>query len=150
MTIWPPLTDILAHRPPLLLLTRIVDASAETLDAEYQLEPDAWYADAQGNMPCWIGVEVMAQGVAAYVGLEGWQHGRPFRQGVLLGTRAYVTNLATFAQGVPLHVHVVMQFRDEGGLGAFACELSQAGKVVASAILKVFEPADFAAFLEAA
>ncbi len=149
MNAWPDVKDLIAHREPMLLLSRVVGFGDGSLQAEYDIDPAAWYAEA-GAMPCWVGIEVMAQAVAAYVGMESRARGDAIRQGVLLGTRSFKSDADCFYAAAPLGVTVSMQFRDESGLGAFDCTLSQGGVVVAQATLTVFEPADFKRFMEAA
>jgi predicted hotdog family 3-hydroxylacyl-ACP dehydratase len=101
-------------------------------------------------MPAWIGIELMAQAIAAHVGLVKRSEGKPVSPGVLLGTRRFAPALAAFPAGQPLQVATAISFRDESGLAAYDCRIESAGKVLVEATLKVFEPADFDAFLRAA
>lgn len=147
----PPVEDVIAHRGSMLLLDRIVHADAESCVAEYQPRADAWYADAAGHMPAWIGIELMAQTIAAQVGVAKRGLGVPPKQGMLLGTRSYKTNCPIFTADQGLRIEARLSFRDEGGLAAYVCQISPAAaptQVLASAILKVFEPDDFQEFLK--
>ena len=52
--------------------------SDESLTAHATVRSDAWYADADGAMPAWIGIELMAQAIAAHVALlamRAWRQG---------------------------------------------------------------------------
>lgn len=144
----PPIEDLLPHRGTMLLLDHIVAFDNESTTTEYTPHNDAWYADAKGNMPAWIGIELMAQTVAAHVGLLKHREGASLKHGVLLGTRRFTSARPFFLAGEPLRIDVQMIFRDISGLGAYECQLSSCGKDVASATLKVFEPADFQSYLQ--
>lgn len=145
----PPIADLIAHRDSMLLLDCLLAADAETCCAEYTPRPDAWYADAAGNMPAWIGIELMAQTVAAHVGFSKRANGEPPKQGALLGTRSYKTCCPAFAAGAALHIHARVNYRDVSGLAAFDCRITDAaGTELANATLKVYEPEDFQVFLK--
>ena len=144
----PPIEALLPHRGTLLLLDRVIEFAGATATAECTPRSDAWYADAQGNMPAWIGIELMAQTVAAHVGLQKSAAGLPPRHGALLGTRRYNSAVPGFRAGEVLRISATMRFRDAGGLGAYDCNIARGGEQIATATVKVFEPGDFQAFLE--
>jgi predicted hotdog family 3-hydroxylacyl-ACP dehydratase len=138
-TPWKPI-DLLVHRPPLLLLDRIVEASDEKCIAQVCVDPEAWYAEADGSMPGWFGIELMAQTVSAYSGARKRLHGQPPRVGFNLGTRNYESWMPRFPAGSILEVEIELRFLDESGLSAFACEIRHLGQTVARAMVKTFEP----------
>lgn len=142
--------EILPHRGSMLLLDRVLDFDAESATAEYTPRSDAWYADSAGNMPAWIGIELMAQAVAAHVGLLKRCSGALPKQGALLGTRRYSSAQPAFSAGKPLLMRTKMIYRDASGLGAYDCSIMVDGREVAGAILKVFEPDNFQSFLQGA
>lgn len=147
----PPVEGLIAHRGNMLLLDRLLHADNETCVAEYVPQADCWYSAADGDMPAWIGIELMAQTIAAYVGLQKHASGLPPKQGVLLGTRSYKATVPSYAVGIALRVEARVSFRDESGLGAFECTICPAGKpeeVLATSMLKVYEPEDFDAFMK--
>lgn len=145
----PPIENLLPHRGTMLLLDRMLAFDAETATAEYAPRRDAWYADASGDMPAWIGIELMAQTIAAHVGLQKRSAGCPPKQGALLGTRRYSATQPAFVAGQPLHIRTKMIYRDASGLGAYDCSITSGGEELASATLKVYEPDDFSSFLQA-
>jgi predicted hotdog family 3-hydroxylacyl-ACP dehydratase len=145
----PPIEDLLAHRGSMLLLDRVTDFDAASAGAEYCPRRDAWYADENGAMPAWIGIELMAQTIAAHVGLLKRAAGMPSKQGVLLGTRRYRAEAPAFPAGTVLHVRSTVVLSGASGLGAYECLIEADGEQLASATLKVFEPDDFSTFLQA-
>jgi predicted hotdog family 3-hydroxylacyl-ACP dehydratase len=146
----PRIEDVIAHRGNMLLLEKLSGIESETCSAEYTPQRDAWYADAAGNMPAWVGLELMAQTIAAYVGMQKFTQGTPAKQGVLLGTRSYKSKAPSFTAGQCLRMQVRVSFRDESGLGAFDCNIQLAAtqEVLATALLKVYEPDDFNVFMK--
>jgi len=143
-----PIEELLPHRGSMLLLTSMVDADAESATCEATPDANAWYADTDGTMPAWIGIELMAQTIAVHVALIARRAGRLPRPGVLLGTRAYRADADRFPAGQPLQVSARSTHRDAAGLGAYDCSLTDGrGRVLATAAITVYEPDDFAQFL---
>jgi predicted hotdog family 3-hydroxylacyl-ACP dehydratase len=109
---------------------------------------DAWYADADGAMPAWIGIELMAQAIAAHVALLAMRGGGRARPGVLLGSRSYKALQPSFAGGAQLSIHVAELLRSEEGHGAYECTIRHGDASCAEAVIKVFQPRDFQSFIE--
>lgn len=145
---YPPIEALLPHRGEMLLLDRVVAFDNESATTEYSPRADAWYVDEKGAMPAWIGIELMAQTVAAHAGLLKNVQGAAPKQGVLLGTRTFRASRPVFFAGVCLRIHAQMIYRDVSGLGAYACHISCDGEEIATATLKVFEPDDFERILQ--
>ncbi len=144
----PRIEDILPHRGTMLLLAQVDAWDDETLQASASVDPTAWYADAEGAMPAWFGIELMAQAIAAHVGLLSMRDGNPARPGVLLGSRKYEAHTPAFAPGQPLNIAVQEVLRSPEGHGAYACTIAAGGHDLAQAVIKVYQPADFQAFIE--
>lgn len=147
---YPAIEALIPHRGTMLLLDRVLEFAGETAVAEYTpgAGGDAWYADETGAMPAWMGIELMAQTVAAHVALSKRQQGLPPKMGALLGTRRYESSVASFAAGDALRIRVRLLLRDASGLGAYDCAIERAGVTLATATLKVFEAEDFESFVE--
>lgn len=144
---FPAIADLLAHRGNMLLIDRILGREVNGIRVLAEVDRSAWYANADGSMSAWIGIELMAQAVAALVGLAAHERGLPPKQGMLLGTREYKSHRPTFPAGARLEVVAAEVFKDENGLAAFDAAIELDGEVVARATLKVYEPADFKAAL---
>ncbi|MCB5188046.1 hotdog family protein [Methylobacillus caricis] len=144
----PPIQDLLLHSGDMVMLERILSVDDEQTLAECIPQAGAWYADHAGNMPAWIGIELMAQAIAAHVGLLKRRQNLPPKQGVLLGTRSYKAQVAAFAANQVLHIKVALAYRDDSGLGAYDCSISNNTGELVNATLKVFEPDDFQSFLQ--
>lgn len=139
---FPSIDRLLPHRGCMLLLDRVVAAGEDRLRAAAVVGGETWYADADQGMPAWVGMELMAQAVAAYVGLECHRRGEPVKMGFLLGSRAYRARVLAFARGQALEIEAVLSYREANGLGAFDCRILDRDSVLAEATIKVYEPDD--------
>jgi predicted hotdog family 3-hydroxylacyl-ACP dehydratase len=143
-----PIEAIIPHRGSMLLIDAVDTFDEETLRARATVDPHAWYADADGAMPAWIGIELMAQAIAAHVALLAMRGGGHARPGVLLGSRSYKALQPAFAGGARLSVHVVELLRSEEGHGAYECTIHHGEVCCAEAVVKIFQPRDFQSFIE--
>ena len=144
----PHIEEVLQHRGNMLLIDRLIKFNSNAIIAEYSPRKNAWYVDQDGQMPAWIGIELMAQAIAAHVGMLKRTENLPQKNGVLVGTRRYESTNPSFAVSVLLQIEVVVIYQDISGLAAYDCSISCEGSKLATATLKVFEPEDFQTFLQ--
>ncbi len=147
-TPFPPIETILPHRGTMLLLDAVEMCTDDRLVASASVDEQAWYADGQGAMPAWIGIELMAQAIAAHVGLLAMRAGGTALPGVLLGSRSYSAKIPAFGNEAKLIVEAKVLLRSEGGYGAYECAIRQGRIECAGAVIKVFQPDDFRSFIE--
>ncbi|MFT4069578.1 hotdog family protein [Paraburkholderia sp.] len=143
-----PIDALIPHRGSMLLIDAVDTFADATLSAHASVDPHAWYADADGAMPAWIGIELMAQAIAAHVALLALRGGGRARPGVLLGSRSYRALQPAFRRGARLRIHVSELLRGEAGHGAYECTIDDGDARCAEAIIKIFQPADFQSFIE--
>lgn len=120
-----PITDtasLLPHSGRMVLIDRITRYGDDFVEAGAQIKPDHILL-AGGILPYTAFIELMAQAVGAYAGIQARKNAQPVRLGFLLGTR----KLEIFAQSVPVGTHLLatahMSIQDAGGMGVFDCEL---------------------------
>ncbi|TMS59797.1 hypothetical protein MW7_000690 [Imbroritus primus] len=166
-----PIERYVPHRGAMLLLDRLLEASAEHAVAEVRVRHDGLFVQ-NGAVPAWVGIEYMAQTVAAWAGWQAAQRNAPARIGFLLGSRKFEALQPTFAAGSLLRVRVQCELVGSNGLGMFDCQLlaseSSTGStgnehgacdescendgnyatVVARARISVYEPDDGAAYIQ--
>ncbi|RKE34654.1 putative hotdog family 3-hydroxylacyl-ACP dehydratase [Paraburkholderia sp. BL23I1N1] len=143
-----PIEAIIPHRGTMLLIDGVNTFTEDALSARATVRADAWYADADGAMPAWIGIELMAQAIAAHVALLAMRGGGKARPGVLLGSRSYKALRPSFAGGTELLIHATELLRSEEGHGAYECTIHHGDVCCAEAVIKVFQPPDFQSFIE--
>lgn len=145
----PDIHSLVPHSGAMSLLGRLLAARGDTLAAEVRIAPDSMFC-SNGAVGAWVGVEYMAQAVAAHAGFEARLRGEPVRVGFLLGARRYACSVPSFPVGSLLHIHVRRALQGENGLGAFDCRIEDGrdGLELASATITVFQPNNVEEFLQ--
>ena len=136
----PAIKVLVPHAVPMLLLDKLVEGGEDYLICELIVRGDGLF-DTEGRVPAWLGMEYMAQTVAAYSGLQAHKRGEPVKLGFLLGSRRFETNVADFACGDILQVTVRRVVHGSSGVGAFECTL-EGMEARQTTTLSVYEPAD--------
>jgi predicted hotdog family 3-hydroxylacyl-ACP dehydratase len=138
---WPPhpMDDWVPHRGAMSLLDRIEHCEDQAIVACVTVPAQGLFLDA-GGMPAWIGIEYMAQAVAAWSGARNRASGGSPRIGFLLGSRRYEAQVPAFAVGAELRIHAQCELFGANGLGMFDCRIMQGDRVLATGRLSVFEP----------
>ncbi len=67
---------------------------------------DSMFYEAPHGVPAYVGIEYIAQTVAAHAGLHAFRRGEPVRVGFLLGTREYKCAETWFRLGAHLTIDV--------------------------------------------
>ncbi|MBW3497619.1 hypothetical protein JAB6_49310 [Janthinobacterium sp. HH104] len=146
---FPPIRELVPHSGAMVLLDRVLSADAENLCAEVAIHAGSVFYDApSAGVGSWVGIEYMAQAIAAHAGYLARLAGAPVKIGFLLGARRYEAQLPLFVGGSVLQVHVQQALQGENGLGAFECRIEMAGAVLAQATITVFQPEDAKQFLQ--
>lgn len=145
MSLWP-IAELLPHAGDMILLDEVLRYGDEDVETRLQVRPGGLFNQADGSLPAWIGVELMAQSIAAYAGCQARQAGAPVELGFLLGTRSFQCNVERFPAGAELHIHATRTLQDDNGMGVFECRLTGPG-IEAFARLNVFRPPQVASYL---
>lgn len=138
--------ELVPHGGAMSLLDRVVEVDNESLRAELEIRADSLFFDGAG-VGAWVGIEYMAQAVAALGGWHARRQGETPKVGFLLGSRRFSTIVPTFGLGQRLLVEVRREFLADNGMGQYDCRIECDGMVLATATLTIFEPADVAGFL---
>ena len=136
--------DWVPHRGAMSLLERVERVDEHGVVA-WVLVPSAGLFAEPGGVPAWVGIEYMAQAVAAGSGARARAGGGSPRIGYLLGSRRYEAQVPWFEAGARLRVWAECELMGDNGLGMFDCTISQDGRVLASARLSVYEAPQAAA-----
>jgi len=137
----PDIRTLVPHSGPMVLLDRVISADENSLCAEVTIRADSLFCQAEG-VGGWVGMEYMAQAIAAYVGYRAQLRGEPIKMGFLLGARRYECSRPVFALGSVLRVYVLRVWQSENGLGSFECRIDNEDGSLATADLTVYQPAD--------
>lgn len=138
---------VLPHRDSMRLIHRVVAWEDASIAVEVDVPAQGLFCTPDG-VPAWVGVEYMAQAIAAWAGCRARHAGRVPSIGFLLGTRRYTAHQPFFAAGSCLRVEANCELLGENGLGMFACRILAGDIEMAVANVSVFEPTDAMAYLE--
>lgn len=146
---FPEITSLIPHRASMILLDSVIAVTADSLRAEVRINPENIFFDTQTNtVGAWLGIEFMAQAIAALEGYQALQRGAEIKVGFLLGSRRYESHCSGFVSGSVLHVEVRRVLEHENGLGAFECKITDSDQhLLASATVTVFKPDNVHQFL---
>ncbi|MCL1075765.1 hotdog family protein [Shewanella dokdonensis] len=144
------IADFLAHRPPMILIDSIEQYSDNSLLTNINIhEQSPFFELALGRVPNYVGIEYMAQSIAALAGVEAELRREPIRVGFLLGSRKLQLHCDGFFSGQQYQTSVRRLYQEESGLAVFDCQILHHGEVIASANVNVFQPQDTAAYVAA-
>jgi predicted hotdog family 3-hydroxylacyl-ACP dehydratase len=145
----PPIAQLVPHDGQMVLLDRVLSGTEDTLCAEVTIAAHTVFLDG-GVVGSWVGMEYMAQAIAAHNGYKAYLRGEPPKVGFLLGARRYQCSVPAFTLGSVLHVRVQHAMQGDNGLAAFECRIDDAadGTMLAHATITVFEPDNVNEFLQ--
>lgn len=141
-----PLAELLPHAGDMILLDSVEHWDEDSILARCRVR-DSLFSQPDGSWPAWLGIELMAQAVAAYAGLHAKSSGGQVQLGFLLGTRKYECAVSSFAAGAELEVSARRSLEDDSGMGVFECEIRSAG-ISLHARLNVYRPTDPDSFIK--
>ncbi len=134
---------LLPHSGDMVLLDRISDFGEDFLIAETEIRSDNILIK-HGKLATFAGIEIMAQGVAAWSGCLATLADEPVRLGYLLGTRKLHIHTQEIPVGSKLQIKIKMSIQDSTGFGVFDSQLIDltSGEVILEGALNVFSPKD--------
>ncbi|WP_374439650.1 ApeP family dehydratase [Pseudomonas panipatensis] len=142
-----PIASLIPHAGDMILIDEVLDFDDEHIRTRLRIKANGLLNAPDGSLPGWVGVELMAQSVAAFAGCQARARGEPVELGFLLGTRQYHCNVPSFAVGSELTIHATQTLQDDNGMGVFECHL-EGPSIHAEARLTVFRPQEVARYLE--
>lgn len=138
--------ELVPHSGAMVLLDRVVEVDEESLCAEVTIRAETMFCGPDG-VGAWVGIEYMAQAIAAHAGRAARLRGDRVKIGFLLGTRRYECLRPAFTVGSVLRVKVRREIQSDEGLAAFECSIDAENERIARATLTVFQPANIDEFL---
>ncbi|MDW5377462.1 hypothetical protein R6258_11090 [Halomonas sp. HP20-15] len=143
-----PIAEFVPHRSGMCLLDTLIAADEHGLTARLTPRADGLFVEAAGasaqGIPAWVGVEWLAQAVAAWAGWHAAQRGQAPAVGFLVGCRKFVSHQAHFPIGESFEVRIRCDFVADNGLGQFSGEIAAADEASAAALaegrLTIYQP----------
>jgi predicted hotdog family 3-hydroxylacyl-ACP dehydratase len=145
-----PIADYLPHRPPMILLDRVIEANRSHIVCEVTIQVDSPFCNGAG-VPGWVGIEYMAQTIGVLSGWRAQAEQSPVKVGFLVGTRQYQSHVPLFHVGDVLRITADEEVSDSNGVNAMHCMVHDVtGTLLAEASLLVFQPDDLGDYLQQA
>jgi len=141
-----PLAELIPHAGDMILIDRVLAFDDEQIQTCLTVRADGLFNEPDGSLPAWVGIELMAQSVAAYAGCQARTRGEAVKLGFLLGSRKFECNVAHFPAGSQLNIHAVRSLQDDSGMGVFECSLT-GPNIKAFARLNVYCPPNTAEYM---
>jgi len=143
MTVYLSPGEYLPHDAPMLLLEKVISVSEETACCQVSVNTIgvlAPFLDAQGDLPGWYALELMAQTVGVWSGWHRMQRGQDsIALGMVLGARELTCAAGTLPAGAALAIEVKLLMQDER-FGSFECAISANDRTLATGRVNTFQP----------
>lgn len=140
MTKFADVSVLLPHCSPMILIDKVLDVTELTIHSQVTINETGLFFDRQLKAtPAWVGIEFMAQTVAAWSGYHANIKGKTSPIGFLLGSRRYISEYYEFPLGQTLDIYA-QQLMENEGMAAFNCTIESNNRVLASCQLNVFIP----------
>jgi predicted hotdog family 3-hydroxylacyl-ACP dehydratase len=133
---FPPISLVVPHRGPMVLLDRIVDWAPGRIECALRVEDGARFVE-DGRLAAPFTIEHMAQAVAACLGYEAYRGGRGVRVGMIVACREFEAFRPAASVGDDLRVRADRE-RGNETLSHFHCQVSNHDDAFATAILTLF------------
>ena len=135
------LEQVLPHEHPMILLDELIECNDNSITTQINISDNSPFFDkALNGVPSWVGIEYMAQSIAAFAGIHSVLANELIRVGFLLGSRKYKADTDIFTQGQQVKVVANELYNEPEGLAQFDCQLIIAEQIVASAKVNTFRP----------
>jgi predicted hotdog family 3-hydroxylacyl-ACP dehydratase len=146
----PPIIDLLPHQGVMVLLDRLVAVEEDFCACETVVRASGMFHAKSGGLPAYMGVELMAQTIAALSGYQLWRAGRPIEPGFLIGAPQWVSRTGAFAPGSRLRIEARCVWGDTE-LMRFSCRILAwpEGESLQEGEINVFKPKNVGEFLKA-
>jgi len=142
------LTDLVPHASPMVLIDEIVSFEAEGVHARAIPRADGLFvASSSPSVPAWLGLEYLAQAIAAWSGFHEQQAGRNVKPGLLVGTRGFTSRTGQLPVGEPLDVVAERVIAGKGAISVFEGRV-EGGEARQTTRIKVVLPEDIDPYLE--
>jgi len=137
------LEKILRHRQPMIFLDAILESSDRNLIACVRIREGIPFFEPKRGVPVWVGLEYMAQSIAALAGIRACQRNNQIPLGMIIGCRNYTCNTGMFAPDSELRISISELVVEENGFGVFDCNIKDDCQVedkcpIAQARISVF------------
>jgi len=131
------IADLVPHKPPMVLISRILEATIEHIRVESNLGADCPFGVQGEDLPAWWAVEYLAQSVAVLAGLRERAAGNDVPEGYITSCRRFEASASVFSLDGVADITATELVAMDMKLGVFECEMV-AGDFRSSATISVY------------
>ncbi|MDN4502141.1 hotdog family protein [Alteromonadaceae bacterium BrNp21-10] len=133
--------QVLPHAAPMILVDELCAYDQNSAVCKVTITTASAFFDETANgVPSYVGIEYMAQTIAAFAGAHEQDAGHLVQIGFLLGSRKYNSLTSHFGLGSTLHISVTRLYQEDSGLSVFDCKIKHQASLLASAKVNTFQP----------
>jgi predicted hotdog family 3-hydroxylacyl-ACP dehydratase len=140
-----PVETLLPQSRRMVLLDRVLEVGTAHIVVELVVRDDGLFS-VDRSVPAWVGLEYMAQTVAAFSGCQRRRRGEEIELGFLLGTRYYQCAVGGFPCGTRLTVRAEKIIEAANDMSVFDCVIV-GEDILATSKLNLLMPQDSKKFL---
>lgn len=100
-----PIADLMPQSGSMILIDKITQIDDNSITTQVKVRDDGLFSFSNKTVPGWVGIEYMAQTIAAFSGYHCKLIGEPIRLGLLLGTRQFDSNHPHYQCETLLNIH---------------------------------------------
>lgn len=142
------INDLVPHSGKMSLLDRLIEADHQHAIAELTIHSKSMFFTPGKGVPVWVGIEYMAQTIAAFSGYDAIQKKEPVKIGLLVGCRKSICHVSWFAEHTTLQVIVEYVWESEG-MAIFDCAIRDAGgRIMMEGKINVYQPENIDDYLK--
>ena len=141
--------EVVPHSKDMLFLDEILEYDDTSIKTRVIIRRDMlFYLEGKG-VPAWVGLEFLAQSIAAISGIHAQLKNEPVKLGLLVGSRKTVCHVPFFQYDQSLLIKTALQW-DGGELAVFEGEIldEQTEAQLLESAINVFQPDNFKAYLD--
>jgi predicted hotdog family 3-hydroxylacyl-ACP dehydratase len=141
-----PVEALLPQSHSMVLLDSVMEIGKDHIIVELKVRDDGLFSSPDHTVPAWVGLEYMAQTIAAFSGYNRKCRGEEIGLGFLLGTRHYQCSVDSFPCGTQLRVRAEKIIEAANEMSVFGCTI-EGENINATSQLNVLLPQDSTKFL---
>ncbi|MBQ4833468.1 3-hydroxylacyl-ACP dehydratase [Pseudoalteromonas sp. MMG010] len=140
--------SILPHTRPMILIDELIRYDDSSARCGVTITKHSnFYDQHTQSVPSHVGIEYMAQTIAAYANANQIDNGDDVAIGFLVSSRKYKMHTSKFKLDCTLTIDVEKLYSEPNGLSAFECIIKNDESVVVEAKINVFQPQNPEQFL---
>jgi predicted hotdog family 3-hydroxylacyl-ACP dehydratase len=139
---FPPIVELLPHDGEMILLSEVIEYTEEVTVCRAVIRADGLFANADGSTGSWLGLELMAQCIAAHSGLVRRSEGQPPQIGFLISARRLHFASNRYHAGQQLRIRSEHVWGKSTGMVSLSCSIhdEKSDTLLAEAALNCFLP----------